>query len=126
MTARVLAPVATVADIVPTLGKPVPYVRGILQNMHECKLEKGSARVRIGTTGRGIVPHYRVELDHGKILEDRDAFFVAYHGTNHKILEWGLEGLRFRHWSSRAMSYDQVQQLLPSLRNVKPKGKQAA
>ena len=54
---------ATIADVVATLEEPEPYVRGVLENLYECKREWGAATVRIGITGEGKIPHgWRVSL----------------------------------------------------------------
>ena len=115
-----LAANATIADIITKLDNPVEYVRSVLGNMLDCNKEHGEAFVRIGTTGRGIVPHYRVEpklnID---VFENDDlwaAHFVAFHGRNHKRLDWGLRELRVENWSRGNMSYKEVQNLLGTLR----------
>ena len=110
--------------------------------MLACKKEHGTAFVRIGTTGRGIVPHYRVEPEltkehikemdkafkHYVAEEKEDAWkmilptqFVAYHGSNHKRLDWGIRELQPVHWSMGRMSYEDVQNLLGELRGFKRK-----
>jgi hypothetical protein len=69
---------------------------------------------------------YRVQVEHSAIGElagyfddDLSGYFLAFHGPNHKQLEWGARELRAEHWSSRAMSYDDVQALLGKLRGFK-------
>ena len=54
---------ATIEGVINTLDNPKEYVRGVLGNMHRAKkeLRSGDVRVRIGTTGRGISPHYLIE-----------------------------------------------------------------
>jgi hypothetical protein len=116
---------ATIADIISTLNKPVEYVRGVFGNMVDCKKEHGNAFVRIGKTGRGISPHYRVEPELSPYAID-DAFdpiveFTAFDGRNHKKLDWEWPEVRGHHWSSETMSYEEVQNLLGSLRNFKRK-----
>src|ERR1700675_142568 len=98
MQAPFLALDTTIADIARTLANPKAYVRGVFENMHACKQEKGSAFVRIGTTGRGIVPHYRVSPDTHQMLDDEvllnpqddrwSDLFVAFNGRNHRRLPW--------------------------------------
>ena len=124
------------------------YVRGILNNMMLCRVEhKSEAIVRIGTTGEGVHPHYRVEPE-GGVIEARidlvhqmgeddftaekqarreadmaTTYYKAYDGRSHKQLKWGKSELQGYSWSDRSMNISQVQQLLGSVRGYKPKGK---
>jgi hypothetical protein len=82
---------AIIADIIEDLRDPLDYVRRVLGNMHEFRQEHGSAAVRIGTTGRGIVPHYRIEPPDRPFLEDMDLYYVAFDGRSHKRLPWGTQ-----------------------------------
>ena len=122
-----ITPETTIADIVPTLSNPTEYVRRVLGNMAACKKNYGTALVRIVTTGRGIVPHYRVEPKMALELFGDDerwaAHFTAYHGRSHQKLPWGLGELRGHHWSDGEMTFEEVQTLLGQLRSVAPKRK---
>jgi hypothetical protein len=117
---------ATIADIVSTLESPVKYVRGVFGNMIDFRKEHGDAFVRIGTTGRGIYPHYRVEaeLSPYQIDDEWDPVknFTAFNGKNHKKLDWEWPIVRGHNWSAETMNCDEVQQLLGSLRNFKRQG----
>jgi hypothetical protein len=86
----------------------------------------GAAVLRLGTTGRGIAPHYRVQKEHsaigdlvGHLDSDESGYFTAFHGRTHKQLDWGAHELRTEHWSTRAMTYEEVQSLLGDLRRFK-------
>ena len=118
-----LGPSDTLTDILDTLKNPSEYVRGVLGNLMICKKEYGSACVRIGTTGGGISPHYRIEpaaeFSRDDWLDER--FWQAYDGRNHKRLDWGFSELRDQHWSPKAMNFDDVQNLLGKLRNFRRK-----
>jgi hypothetical protein len=113
-----LRPSDTLSDILDTLKEPSEYVRGVLGNLMTCKKEHGSACVRIGTTGGGISPHYRIEPDGAFSRDDwlEEKFWQAYNGRNHKKLDWGFAELRDQHWSPSSMSFDEVQSLLGKLR----------
>lgn len=91
----------SLADVVQQLANPVEYLRGIVGNMHECKkgngYENDDAVVRIGTTGKGRAPHYRIEsaydLIHASVDnllsdsgDDLSRYYVAFHGSSHKQL----------------------------------------
>ena len=116
---------ATLSDIVSSLDNAKEYVRRVFGRMVEYRKDHGSAVLRLGTTGRGIAPHYRVQKEHSKtgeflgyILEDQPGYFTAFHGRSHKKLEWGAQELHTEHWSTRAMTFDEVQSLLGTLRQV--------
>jgi hypothetical protein len=53
---------ATIADVLASLARPESYVRQMLGNLYDCKNEHGSAEARIGITGDGIAPNYRLEF----------------------------------------------------------------
>ncbi|MGE3477028.1 MAG: hypothetical protein AB7H70_14600 [Rhodospirillaceae bacterium] len=112
---------ATIADITATLDNATEYVRRVLANMAVCKRKYGKAFVRIGTTGRGIAPHYRVDPGANFMEQMEDdavwqAHFMAFHGRSHKQLPWGFGELKGEHWSSGKMSFEEIQSLLGLLR----------
>jgi hypothetical protein len=51
---------ATLADVWPTLKNPKAYVQGVLINMWECGSKHHEAYLRLGITGKGLYPSYRV------------------------------------------------------------------
>jgi len=129
---------ATLVDLIGTLKDPESYLCGVLQNMSAWKKANGSAYVNVGTTGRGVVPHYRVGPsfdglefgknldmsnpdDLGEFLREYSKHCNAFHGSSHKRLEWGVMELRNGSWSSCQMSYADVQGLLGNLRSSKRK-----
>jgi hypothetical protein len=123
---------AMIADITASLDNPADYVRGVLGNMVEYRKEHGSAVARIGITGRGIAPHYRIEpiSESNQFIDDiltggddLEKHFVAFHGRNHKRLDWSSQELRGSHWSRGRMDFEGVQRLLGELRNYKAKPK---
>lgn len=91
--------------------------------MHACKKKHGTATVRIGTTGRGIAPHYRVEpiLDMDTFTGRFEDYFAAYDGRNHQKFEWGPFELKNEHWSDKDMTYEEIQSLLGSVRKLDPR-----
>jgi len=92
-------------------------VRGVFGNMHSFKREKGSAFVRIVTTGHGMIPHYRVSPDTRPMLElvTEDAkaldppllrdLYIAFNGRNHRQLPYGAKELTNEHWSATAFTH---------------------
>ena len=121
---------ATISDVLGLLENAEEFVRGALGNMTAFKKKHGSAFVRIGVTGIGAFPHYRVEPagSADDFLKDfiagdknLERHFTAYHGRNHKQLDWGVAELRGEHWSTGIMNYDAIQHLLGELRGFKAK-----
>jgi hypothetical protein len=125
---------ATIADIVDYLNGPEEFVRRVYEHMREWSRQQGAASVRIGVTGRGRAPNYRIE--HGK----SPSVFAVYRGSGHKQIEDlgerpAIDIFAFlsegpskpeepspdhifidEHWSSRVMTLDEVQKLLRQLR----------
>jgi hypothetical protein len=126
-----LPPDAAISDILATLAKPEHYVRGILENLYECKRQHGNATVRLGTTGQGIVPHYRIDYSQDiGIRRLESAIFGAFDGRSHKPIVWlreagELDGtpLRQEHWSARFMIIEEVANLLGQIRRSKKGGR---
>jgi hypothetical protein len=56
-----MQPDARIEDVLITLANPEEFVRGILGSFHEEKFNRNEAVVRIGTSGKGVQPHYSIE-----------------------------------------------------------------
>jgi hypothetical protein len=111
MAEKVIPSDATIDDVMPTLNDPLGYVRGVLGRLHQCKQAHGDALVRIGTTGRGLIPYYRVVYGDG---EGTEQIYGAYYGDNHAAFDTFKAPNNT--WSTGAMTYDQVQLLIGKLR----------
>ena len=116
---------ATLADVIQT---PEDYLCAVLRHLHRCRKENGGNLVlRIGITGRGIVPHYRIdEHSRWKLFDNEEndnfAAVAAFNGRNHEPLVTEGEEPELLHdhnWSTRAMTFDEVKALLGSLRGIK-------
>jgi hypothetical protein len=121
---------ATLADLVDrhTLNKPEPFIRQVVEHMHDCRRRHNGAWLRIGVTGEGRAPNYRLEYMDGKFFK----VFAAYNGLSHKqtdYAEWDINLdfdkpspprpdrlLRGEHWSSQAMELEAVAALLGAVR----------
>jgi hypothetical protein len=93
-----LARDATITDVLTTLANPERYLRGVLKNLYECKSqmqtgERGDVVARIGITGEGIFPHYRIDyfddvdlsgIGVGRLTMHKT--FGAFHGRTHKVI----------------------------------------
>jgi hypothetical protein len=126
-----LAKDVTVEQVLPTLLHPEHYLVGVLGNMVLAKREYGDACIRIGITGDGKAPHYRVEPGEDRlralekaILDNRDddlaRYYVAYLGQGHRRLPWGKEQLlKSDNWSSSRTSIGELQVILGRVRGFK-------
>jgi hypothetical protein len=122
-----LPPNAAVTDVLATLARPTDYLRGMLANLYECKRQRGSARARIGITGDGIAPHYRIDFSFQEnSLGFKHGIFGAFDGRSHKLIAWIDEAsqddgsvLVSGHWSTRAMTVEEVANILGQIGNFK-------
>lgn len=121
MAAPHIPPDSTIRDIVPTLHGATEYVRAVFGNMADFQKEHGGAYVRIGTTGRGRVPNYRLQFAYSEVTDfvvgEDEKYFSAFSGRTHRKLEWGSKELQSESWSTRVMNFAEVGTLLGELRN---------
>ena len=125
---------ATVADVAGKLNKLTEYIRRVVEHMWECKRQCGMAFVRIGVTGAGRAPNYRIEY-RGK---EHLWVFGVHNGLSHRKDESLGDGvvdidndklqasedtssspdryIRREHWSTREMPLEEVAVLLGKLR----------
>lgn len=107
-----------VSDVLHTLDDPVEYVRGIAGSFVEYQFDKTTSVVRIGISGRGIVPNYSIETpcepDPAALIKIRVSKRHVFNGRSHKeILDDSFIG---ESWSSDGMKFSEVQGLLGQLR----------
>src|SRR5947209_5489022 len=67
-----IAPDATIANVMSSLSQPEDYLCRVLQTIHEMRKAHGEVTVRIGITGQGKMPHYRVDDTAGKPIQAFD------------------------------------------------------
>jgi hypothetical protein len=119
---------ARIQDIRHTLSDPEDFVRGILENFINEGFNRDEAVVRIGISGTGAAPHYCIE--HGSktvallpgLSPEGYRQRAVFHGRSHNpILDDQSKGIS---WSSAAMTFAEVQDILGSLRAgaVTPRG----
>lgn len=106
---------ATLADIRDRLTKPEDHVATVLLTMQPCRKAHGNAYVRIGITGTGKVPYHKVVfLD----ADGAEQLFGSFDGRN---MDAGNK-VHEDTWSTRTMSFAEVQALLGEIRGIKPTG----
>ena len=136
----------TIRDIINTLRGPDEYLRRVIGNMTEVQSDLRSRQiitpqstvfVRIGTTGEGKAPNYRIEPNPEDWLhlalavdfahrpdsdaqEALEAHYVAFRGVGHKRAgDWKRGELKEENWSSGRMTWDEVRELRGCLRGYK-------
>jgi hypothetical protein len=74
---------ATIASLLDRLNSPNNYIQNVFKHMWDCKKKFGDASVRIGISGEGKAPHYRIEY-----TNDRGtAIYGVYRGQGHKLFD---------------------------------------
>jgi hypothetical protein len=120
-----MPPDATLAYVMSTLARPEDYVRGMLRNLYDCKREHGGASARLGLTGGGVSPHYRIEfpLQLEALPNVSNGIFGAFDGRSHKLIDWIDEAsqsegsiLWDEHWSTNPMGIGDVTAFLAYIR----------
>jgi hypothetical protein len=103
---------AVLGDVLPTLSKPQEYVRVVLDNLVKCGKSHASCSVRLGITGEGKAPYYRIDY------VNKDGAAGLYGSFAGKVAGQGIE-THEETWSSRSMSRDEVAALLGQIRQKK-------
>ena len=96
---------ATLEWVWPHLAHQTEYVSGLLHKMKQCTKENGTAFVRIGVTGTGQKPYYRI---FSRNPESRFEIIYGSFYDNHQELENGFAATN--NWSSSNMSVELVEQ----------------
>lgn len=90
------------------LGDRDAYVRNVLDTMRKLARQNGPVVVRIGITGTGTRPSYRVDRADGSVLAAFDA------QTHEPFTDVDVSGRE--NWSTGAMTFQEVEDLLRSIR----------
>lgn len=111
---------ATITSIARLLGNPEEYVRQTFGHLHRIRREaKANARLRIGRTGTGDMPNYRIEIlaEDATVVGDPQTF----RGDNHQPLFEDNSDLDEPRWSTATSTYAEVQALLGEIRAIRKK-----
>lgn len=95
---KTIPPDSTVETVWPDLTHRKQYVSGALQKMRQCAAANGNARIKIGVTGTGQKPYYRVFYISDVGVEE---IFGSFY-DNHDPLEIGFA--QTDNWSTKSMS----------------------
>lgn len=113
---------STLTNLTGTPARRTEYVRNVLANFHALGPGHASFVVRIGVAGTGHSPHYKFEAAvpvtmNGEPIGVSQDTFEIYHGANHKkMTAFDLEHIRDEHWSTKTMTFAEVQAHLGELR----------
>ena len=105
---------ATLRHIITLLDKPETFVRQVVGVMHQAAKECGEVVMRLGITGTGQAPNYRIEH-----AEDGSPI-VAINGANHKAWADGENFSAAPNWSTAVMTKEEVANLLGEIREYRP------
>jgi hypothetical protein len=124
LMAQILPRNATFRDLTGPLARREEYLRCVVQNLDGHGAHREAITVRMGIAGRGISPHYKFETPvEFRVINQNDAVaafpeaFIIYHGASYKPLTaFELRDVRDEHWSSEAMTYDDVRAIFGQVR----------
>ena len=98
---KTIPPDSTIRTVWPGLTHQRPYASGVLHKMRQCNAKQGPSSVRIGVTGSGQKPYYRIFY----LEEGRPVVFGSFQ-DNHNPLEADFADTT--PWSSQAMTFDEL------------------
>ena len=101
---------ATLRDLLSGLSDKDAFVSGVFGVAHRAAKERGEINVRMGVTGTGKFPNYRVEDAAGLPM-------YAINGANHERWPEGEEFSAPENWSTETMTNEEVKDLLAEVRN---------
>ena len=103
-----IGPNDTIADVISKLKSPIPYMRGVLDKLAACESLHGNAFVRIGITGTGLYPCYRVSY----VSDGTEQVFAVYNDNGTLFVS---SELNTDDWSGKSMSRKEVEHLAAKL-----------
>jgi hypothetical protein len=98
---------ATLRDITASHFHIDRFTALVLDAMRKAQREHGPVTVRLGVTGAGKLPNFRLDAISG-------GWSSAFDGVSRQPFDAGTMDA---HWSSKAMDYGDVEALLRELRN---------
>ena len=107
---------STIRDIVSTLERRDRFVANVLDLLRKAEKEQGPAVVRIGITGKGVLPNIRVDAADGTWTRG------AFDGVTFKsFADFGQFASTESNWSTKSMTFAEVETLLRELRGFQPR-----
>jgi hypothetical protein len=96
---------STVASVWAKLKEPRQYIAGVRQKLMTCVSQHGNAEVKIGVTGRGYQPCYRITYKVGNVEHIYGSYW-----DNHQPL--GRQDAVGQNWASTSMAAYEVDSFL--------------
>ena len=107
---------STIRDIVSTLKRRDLFVANVLDLLRKAEKEQGPAVVRVGITGKGILPNVRVDAADGTWTRG------AFDGVTFKsFADYHQFASAEANWSTKSMTHGEVESLLRELRGFQPR-----
>lgn len=100
----------TLWDLRTSLQNEDTFVSQALDQLRRARKVHSDVCLRLGITGAGAAPNYRLETQ-GQVL-------VAIDGANHRPWTGDYDASRPDNWSEATMSYDDVADLLRAIRSL--------
>ena len=101
-----LSPAATIATAWPSLSNQRDYIANVRHKMLTCKNKHGSAMVKIGVTGTGQKPCYRIWYYDSL---GQEAVYGSYWDMHDPLVnEYAINN----NWSTTSMDFEAVDQLM--------------
>jgi hypothetical protein len=91
---------STIASVFQYLTHKDNYVRWALQKMRECNKAHGNSSIKIGVTGTGQKPYYRITYK-----ANGEKIFGSFY-DNHEPLEIAFADTS--NWSRKSMTFDEL------------------
>ena len=101
---------STFSSIVRTLDKPEAQIRQILEVMIPCRRQHGNAHVRIGVTGEGKQPYFKI---FSVATDGSHDTYGTFYGPTRQDDSWQAQ---VGAWSSASSSVEEIQELLGQVR----------
>ena len=111
MPQKHIASNATIADVKSTLSKPEDYVCRVLSKLLQMQKVHGAVIVRIGVTGKGKMPHFRIDNAAGDPIQAFDYLGEPFPDYNPAETD---------DWSTQPMTLEEVEKVLGEIRSVRP------
>jgi hypothetical protein len=112
---------SVISEVVNSMDRPIQYVWGVLRNMNRHGEGNGELHVRIGITGRGRAPKYRIERWRGGLypLRREGEILGVFDGRSHRSIEETNNAANQRNWSTSSATKSEVEVLLKRLQSPK-------
>jgi len=110
--AKIMEKDATLAEVAATIKNADHYIANIRHLMIQSQKAHGLLAVRVGITGQGLHPSFRLETSDGTFIESYDGQTFRPFGDLKTHLE---------NWSSNRSTLDEVTKLLKKMRNIRSK-----